>query len=512
MKKLLFISAVILLSILGSCKKDFLTLSNPNQLTVDSYYKTEGDAIGAVNSVYAVMQHMNLFRQFQWLIYDGMSDDEGWASTDDENANAMFNFNFSPTLGKSNEMWGTLYTGVFRANQVILNVGKMEDFTLKNRILAEAKFLRAWYYFELVTGWGGVPKITEPLQGAQTSYNFPRASKEEIYTLIKEDLQFAEQHLPLKSEYTGTDVGRATSGAASAYLGKVYLFQKKWQDAVDQFEKVNATHEYTLTEKYAANFSAATENNSESVFEVQFAADGTAIWNEDDGQILNESNLLPVSYFRWASAGPMLPYLRNQLFGPAGAGRGPRYNATFGLNPGGAWRIIKYVEFNTSDFRRSDVNIRDMRYADVLLMYAEALNEIGRTAEAKTQINVVINRVRLEADLANESDWTGAKELQTVEQLLDDTDNAGWPFNFSDDVDGVRNIVKYERRVELMYEQKRYKDLVRWGDAADALVREDDNGNEIHLFVTGKHELFPIPDTEISGNEGISESDQNPGY
>ncbi len=440
----------------------------------------------------------------------GMSDDVAWAGTDDEPANAMFNFNYTPTMAKSNEMWGDLYTGVFRANQVIMNVGKMEDFTLKNRILGEAKFLRAWYYFELVRGWGGVPKITEALQGAQPGYNFPRASKEEIYDLIKEDLQFAEQNLPEKSEYSSNDMGRATAGAASAYLGKVFLFQQKWNEAASQFEKVINSNEYELTAKYEDNFSAATENNKESVFEVQFTGDGTGIWNDDDGAISNESNLLPVAYFNWVVLGSMYQFVRNQYFGPASAGRSSRYNAIFTTNANGAPRIKKYVEFNTSDFRRSDVNIRDMRYADVLLMYAEALNEIDRKDDAKAALDKVIDRVRQEDGLADPMTATGIIDLKTVQQLLDR--GYGGVYDFSNDKDGIRNIVKYERRVELMYEQKRYKDLVRWGDAAAAFVQWNDDNGGSRVFMVGKHELFPIPDTEISGNSGISSSDQNPGY
>jgi hypothetical protein len=510
MKQLIFALLIIACGLGSGCKKDFLESSNPNQLTINSYYKTEADAIGAVNSVYAVMQHMNLFRQHQWLIYDGMSDDVAWAGTDDEPANAMFNFNFSATLAKSNEMWGTLYTGVFRANQVILNVGNMNDFPLKNRVLAEAKFLRGWYYFELLRGWGGVPKITEPLQGAQATYNFPRASKEEISDLIKTDLQFAEQNLPMKSEYSGSDIARATSGAASAYLGKLFLFQQQWAEAVTQFEKVINSNKYQLTAKYADNFSATTENNIESVFEIQFSGDGTGIWNSDDASVMNESNLLPVAYFNWVVLGSMYQFKRNQFYGPETAGRSPRYSATFTVNANGAPRIKKYVEFNTSDFRRSDVNIRDMRYADVLLMYAEALNEIDRTDDAKLALDLVIDRARQEFGLTDPSTNTSVRDLKTVQQLID-FGFAG-SYNFSDDKDGIRNIMKYQRRVELMYEQKRYKDLVRWGDAPDAFTEWNSDNGGARVFVVGKHELFPIPDTEISGNEGISTSDQNPGY
>ena len=148
-------------------------------------------------------------------------------------------------------------------------------------------------------------------------------------------------------------------------------------------------------------------------------ADGTGIWNDDDGAILNESNLLPVSYYNWVVCGPMYQFVRNQLFGYPYAGRSSRYNATFTVNANGAPRIKKYVEFNTSDFRRSDVNIRDMRYADVLLMYAEALNEIGKKDEAKTAIDKVIDRVRQEDGLTDPLEETDIIDLKTVQQLLD---------------------------------------------------------------------------------------------
>jgi hypothetical protein len=500
----------IVFLVFSSCEKDFLSKSNPNQLTLDSFYKTQGDAITAVNSVYAVMQHMDLFRQSYWSMYNGMSDDISFASSDGGSASAMFSFTYSPTFGTCNDMWGTLYTGIFRANQVIKNVGNMESFDLQNRVIAEAKFLRAWYYRELVAGWGGVPKITEPLEGAQFDYNFPRATVQEIYNLIEEDLKYAEKYLPLKSEYPTSDIGRATSGAASAYLGKAYLFQKKWSDAITEFEKVVNSGEYQLTTKFGDNFSAATENNSESVFEVQFTGEGTGVWNEDDSSLSNESNLLAVSYFNWLSAAPMYQFKRNQLFGPASAGRSPRYNATFATNKGGAPRIKKFVEFNTSDFRRSDVNLRDLRYSDVWLMYAEALNENSRTPDAKVAIDKVIDRVRQEQGLTDPTAATKILDLKTVQQLINY--GALENYTFSDDQTGIRNIVKYQRRIEFMFEMKRYRDLIRWNDAPAAFAQWiiDNGGNKV--FKVGKNELFPIPDTEISGNSGISVTDQNPGY
>ncbi len=509
--KISIVLALLILLGISSCDKDFLEKVNPNQITTETFYQTEEDAILAVNSVYAVLQHQDLFKEAYWFILDGMDDHRGWISLEDAINDVMYQFTFTPQLARSNTMWNALYRGIFRANLVINNVNEMEDFDLKQRVLGEAHFLRGWYYNELANMWGGVPIILEEIN-VSTEYNFPKATREAVYAQVEADFEFAEDNLPLKSEYSGDDSGRATSGAASAYLGKSYLFQERWAEAVTQFEKVVNSGQYELTANYADNFSAATENNSESVFEIQFSGDGSSLWS-DDGTESAEHNFRAVRYFNWWQTGGMLNWLRNEYYGYPWAGFGPRRIATFDGNDGTEARITKYVEFNTNNPQKSDVNLTDMRYADVLLMYAEALNENEQTAEAIVEIDKVIDRVRQEAGLANPWDWTGIVELQTVEQLIDGGELTGWPlFLTGTDKDGIRNVIKHQRSIELMHEWKRYRDLVRWGDAADAIVIEDDNGNETNPFVTGKHELFPIPQAEIDGNAGLTNADQNPGY
>ena len=494
---------------ISACKKDFLVRDNPNEIISTEFYQNQQDALQALNSVYAVLQHQDLFKEAYWFILDGMDDHRGWFSLEDAVNDVMYLFNFTPQLARSNSMWNALYRGIFRANLVINNVEAMEDFELKNRIIGEARFLRGWYYNELANMWGGVPIVLDEIT-VDTQYNYPKSSRQQVYAQVEADFKFAENNLPKKSEYAKVDAGRATSGAASAYLGKSYLFQKNWAQAIKQFEKVIASGEYDLVEKYADNFSAATENNMESVFEIQFSGDGTALWS-DDQPASAEHNFLAVRYFRWWQTGGMLNFRRNQYFGPMWAGIGPRRKATFD-GDGRAPRITKHVEFNTNLAQKSDVNLRDMRYADVLLMYAEALNENGQTTEAITQIDSVIERVRKEAGLANASEFTNITELKTVAQLTGG-DHSGWPlFLTGRDQDGIRNVIKHQRSIEFMHEWKRYKDLVRWGDAPGAIVIEDEDGNEINPFVAGKHELFPIPQAEIDGNAGLSASDQNPGY
>ncbi len=493
----------------SSCEKDFLNRDNPNEIIISEFYKSEQDALQALNSVYAVLQHQDLFKEAYWFILDGMDDHRGWISLEDAVNDVMYLFNFTPQLARSNSMWNALYRGIFRANLVINNVGAMEDFNFKNRIIAEARFLRGWYYNELATMWGGVPIVLDEIT-VDTQYNYPKSSRQQVYDQVEADFKFAENNLPKKSEYDFSDAGRATSGAASAYLGKSYLFQKKWTLATQQFKKVIDSGEYKLMEKYADNFSAGTENNEESVFEIQFSGDGTALWSDDQPDSA-EHNFLAVRYFRWWQTGGMLNFRRNQYFGPQWEGIGPRRKATFD-GDGVAPRITKHVEFNTNIAQKSDVNLRDMRYSDVLLMYAEALNENGQTQEAIIQIDLVIERVRKEVGLTDASESTSITELKTVAQLTSG-DHSGWPlFLTGTDQDGIRNVIKHQRSIEFMHEWKRYKDLVRWGDAADAIIIEDENGNEVSPFVVGKHELFPIPQAEIDGNAGLTATDQNPGY
>ncbi|MCY4254497.1 MAG: RagB/SusD family nutrient uptake outer membrane protein [Flavobacteriaceae bacterium] len=497
---------------ISACKKDFLVRDNPNEIISSEFYQSEQDALQALNSVYAVLQHQDLFKEAYWFILDGMDDHRGWISLEDAVNDAMYLFNFTPQVARSNSMWDALYRGIFRANLVINRVGAMEDFALKNRILGEARFLRGWYYNELATMWGGVPIVLDEIT-VDSQYNFPKSSRQEVYAQAETDFKFAENNLPKKSEYSSSDAGRATSGAASAYLGKSFLFQKKWTPAIQQFEKVIASGEYKLMEKYAENFSEETENNAESVFEIQFSGDGTALWS-DDQPASAEHNFLTVRYFYWRQTGGMLNFRRNQYFGPKWAGIGPRRMATFSSErgPGEGPRITKHVNTELVIRQKSDVNLRDMRYSDVLLMYAEALNENGQTSEAIVQIDLVIERVRKEFGLADASEWTGITELKTVAQLTGG-DHSGWPlFLTGIDQDGIRNVIKHQRSIEFMHEWKRYKDLVRWGDAADAIVIEDDDGNETSPFVAGKHELFPIPQAEIDGNAGLTAADQNPGY
>ena len=486
MKKLTLVLSGLML-LLG-CQEDFFDTANPNQISVQTFYKTEADAIAAANSVYATLQRHDMYQRAWFLVLDGMSDDVAYTTDNDlDDVDVqMAAYTHGPENSRSNDFWRTLYLGAFRSNQVITNVGKMiETFPdlnedVLNRVIGEARFLRGWFYFQLVKYYGGVPIVEdEPTVG---EYNVPKSTAQQVYDFIEEDLTFAEANLLGKDD---SDPGRATTGAASALLGKVYLFQKEYAGAVTQFLKVDGLG-YSLTTTFTDNFTSANENNEESVFEVQFTEDGSALWSNDESTSA-EHTFRHVMYWRWWkwTASSNLQWNDEDTGFEDGDPRG-------GLSFHPSGRSLKYTYAAADDvlanFRKSDINFRVIRYADVLLMHAEALIESNTDLPgATTMINTVRQRARDNA----------AEPLEATE----------FPLIGAGKSQGeLRDIVRRERRVELAFEQSRYADLIRWGMAASVITDDD------REFVEGKHELWPIPASEIVSNEGVSASDQNPGY
>jgi tetratricopeptide (TPR) repeat protein len=478
-----YILVILCLILVAGCDDDFFDLKNPNEISTDTFYKSDNDAVLAANSVYAVLQNSVLWKRSYFVVLDGMSDDVKTEADYDDTDREMFRFTFDASKGRCNDFWKNLYEGIYRANQVIINIEDnpniSEDVALQ--VLAEAKFLRGYYYFQLASLWGGVPIVKE--LPTVSSYDIPRASQQEVYNFIESDLKFAEANLPMVSEYGAQDLGRATSGAASAFLGKAYLYQKRYKEAHQQFEKVVQTGKYDLVANYMDNFTFEGENNKESLFEVQFTQEGSDVWIDADSPDVGEHNFHHIIYWNWWKNVASDDLLWNTF-----EYKDPRVNLAFQSWSG---RTFKYTEKNPSrliDIRQSDINIRLMRYADLLLMDAEALIELGtdeNLALATSRINDVRKRAR-----DNSEEALGEWELPLLKKEMKQ--------------DELRKAVRHERRVELAVESHRYKDMVRWGIAHEILK---DRG-----FVKGKHELFPIPDTEIKSNDGISVADQNPGY
>jgi hypothetical protein len=379
--------------------------------------------------------------------------------------------------------WNDSYRGISRANAVLERIGDIAmDDALKKRSIAETKFIRALIYFHLVRSFGDVPLVVTEIKDPDAGYEYGRQSKSEVYAQIEKDLTEAASVLPVS--YTGSDVGRATQGAAKALLGKVYLTQKKFAEAAARLKEVIALNVYGLLPNYGDIFRAANKNNKESVFEVQFRAGGVGEGNPWPNSFAPENSGNAVIAFggdgnNQPSADIVNAYEPNDK-------RKPLSLATSYVNSSGVTIQYNHVKkYHDVPATKNDNgnNIPVIRYADVLLMYAESLNETGYqpSGEAMTYLNEVRNRAgltpRTATDLPNQQ--------------------------------AFRLAIEQERRVELAFEGHRWFDLVRTDRAITVLNSKKDQLRLVRLL-TANDMLFPIPQSQIDINK--SKISQNPGY
>lgn len=472
-----------------SCTEDFLDKSPKAQLTEDSFFQTPEHATQSVNAVYNYLRNFNV-HVFSYIgVTDIASDDaeKGSVPGDAGFLQDINDFTFDANNTASAGIWGGYYKGIFRANQVIQNVPTIEmDEGLKNRLTGEARFLRAYFYFFLVRVYGGVPIIDHPLKPSE--YQQARNSKEEVYAFIRQDLDFAIAHLPAKSEYAPEDLGRATKGAAQAYLAKVHLFEGNFQGAYDQATAVINSNEYALYPDYLEIFRQEGEHSSESIFEVSAVAleqgGGGHQFNEVQGIRGNPNN-------GWGFNSP------SDDLDAAYEDGDPRREATIIFDgqtlPNGDvveadQNMGANIKFSgkayvpvrpPSGYGNSGANIRLMRYADILLIASEAANEMENTSITLDYLNQVRERAR-------QGDTNVLPSVTTTNQ------------------EELRMAIYHERRVELAMEQHRYFDLVRQDRAQEVFAKLG------ITWVPGKHEVFPLPQSEIDISEGVLK--QNPNY
>jgi hypothetical protein len=511
MKKYIFILTALLMVFTG-CKRDFDEI-NPNAPTIASFWKTGEDATKGINAVYSTF-YRTASLYSRWMFYHGiLKSDEGYGSGGDGGLNNLMRFNQTNyNDGLTAQTWSNLYVGVFRANQVIANVPDITmDENDKKRIIAEAKFLRALFYFNLTLYYGRPPLMLTPSQPKDVPAN---ATTAEAYAQVAKDLTEAIVDLPVS--YPATDLGRATKGAAYALLGKTYLQQLKYQEAADAFAYLvtgAGSTMYSLMPDYRDNFIISKENNSESIFEIQFSENQSESTDDDvDETRINNTGTSISQFFappgvgfsdggarRWlvdeflqetTVSGAQDPRLAASLIfnnaNPAGPSATMVYGKTFasrygnGPDANGVWfRKLLNDHWKNEEGFRSPNNYRLIRYADVLLMYAEALNGLNRTAEAYQYVD----RVRQRAGLAT---LTLAKPGLNQSQFL--------------------TQLKHERVTELAGEGWRWADLSRWGDLSPTLATRDP---DFTGFIVGKHEYYPIPQSDIDLNSNLT---QNPKY
>lgn len=468
-----------LFSLMISCNEDFVDIKDEGETNVSNFFTTQDDAMRATNAVYSFLRSWENTGFPAQYVFGVTGDDveKGSNPGDASFINAYDNFTFTISDEGVRGYWIGQWQAVNRANQVITNVPNINmDATLRTRLVAEARMLRAYFYFNLVRIYGGVP-IFDGLP-ADGNYRKARNTKEEVYNFIVADLLAASAVLP--QTYPTADLGRVTKGGALGLLSKVYLYMGDYQKAYDTSNTVIGMG-YALDPDFNHLFRPAGEFGTESVFEVNCGCD-PSLGSTAGSQYAEVQGVR--NQFGWGFFTPTTELenafepgdIRKELTILREGETTIEGDLIHKGDPqaGDMWNQKVYVpsSLNNSACGYGSIqNLRILRFADILLINAEAANQLGNTAAAITSLN----KVRTRAHLAN----------TTATTQLD-----------------IKTAIWHERRVELAMENDRFPDLVRTGQAATVLGPKG--------FKAGKNELFPIPLDAMNESNGLFT--QNPGY
>ncbi len=487
-KKASLLTALLaLLLVPSACNDEFLDTDPQGKEVGAVFWQNAEDAARAVNAMYANLRGWNN-TAFAPIALESLGSDEtekGSTASDATFLNSYDNFTVGSTEGQLAGFWAGQYQNINYANQVLDNVpGISMDESLKNRFLAEAKFVRAYSYFRLVRAFGAVPlRLTVPADASE--YNIPRTPKEQVYAAIEQDLTEAAAVLPLT--YGPADVGRATKGAAQSLHAKVALYQQAWQKVYDLTSAIINSGQYSLFPNFEQLFRVQNENSSESIFEIQneLVTGNPGISNSQYSQVqgvrgvvgggwgFNVPTQALVGSFEEGDPRLDATIIFRGETTPSGdvipaTGDNPRYNQK---------SYVPFTRFVSGFNEGAQQNVRILRYADVLLMHAEAANELGKTAEALADLEKVRARAR-------GSNSTVLPKVTTTDKTE------------------LRKAIWQERKVELALEFDRYFDVIRQGRGAEVFGPKG--------WMAGKNEVWPIPQNEIDISSGVLT--QNPGY
>lgn len=473
-----------------SCSDDFVERTPQYSIDSENYFNSETDYNNALIAAYDLLQTTYL----NALLGEIASDNTlcgGESPTDVIGFQQIDDMIHTPVNSNLRDMWGWMFAGVNRANYILEFKDKI-DFAGKQQIIAEARFLRAYYHFELVKWFGPIPLKGDARFRIGDEKTIPRSSVEDVYASIEADLIFAVENL----SPTAPQIGRATKGAAQALLGKAYLYQDKFSLAASTLENlITVTGGYSLVTNYTTLFEFSQENGPESVFEVQYTdveGAGFGCLQCSEGNVAVGFNGIRNYTGPQFSSGFSFNIPTAEAYNAYQPGDNRRdiaildieawaaqTGATYGTgNEHTGYFNRKYLPRTRSENAAGDLNLtnpnnyRAIRYADVLLMAAEAFS---RGNIDQTKARTYLNEVRRRAFGNTNHDITASGAALT---------DAIWE----------------ERRLELMGEGHRFFDLVRTGKAAQAIPG----------FVSGKHELFPLPIEEIQFSAGNWQ--QNPQY
>lgn len=484
MKKIYISMFAVSAFFFSGCANDYLDVDQTESISTKDIELFNNDAGAAtfVTSIYSKFLNWDM-SSFGWIgLASITSDDADKGSSPGDTGSdkdVLDNLTYNSSNPSAESTFNANYDGINRCNQALDILPKLDkaDANLRARLAGEAKFLRAFMYFTLVKCYGGVPivdHLPNPVSDEDKKMLLTRKTAAEVYTFIESDLNDAIAALPNKSEYAADEKARASKGAAYALLAKVNLYQKKWQKVVDNCNLVTG---YSIEANYAKMFRLEGENGAESIFEINgvgsVPAKGIEGYSASQGA-------RGAGGWGWGFNTPSQSLLDAYETGDV------RKNATIIFRGTTLYdgRVVpstvenpmynfKAYSSQYTDGWETDANIKYLRYAEVILMKAEALNELGQTAQAIPLLNQIRNRAGL-----------------GVTTALTQAD--------------VRTAIWKERRVELAFEFDRFFDLVRTGQAKAAFAIDG------KTFTEGKNELFPIPDSFIRQANGLSV--QNPGY
>ena len=514
--KFLLLCLLIFAIIPLSCDEDLLDQVNSNTVSTGTFWANAQDVSLAVNGMYHPITNT-----FFWgrIIHTGAMLRSDVFNVRPFGPNtAMSTFQGEAGAARwSTEIWQEPFKCIFRANAILENTNaeNVPDAATRNGFIGQAYFMRAFAYWYMVNLYGNVPLVTRTAQGSEDF--FPtQATTAETWNQIIADFTEAENLLP--ASWSGNDAGRPTSGAATAFIGKSHLYQGNWAQAEAAFSKIVSSNAYSLlpADRYMENFTESNENNEESIYELQFLGQDAFAWGVDIPGTGNMGNF-HIDYAPPAKSPDQSHYVNawvKDLF--EANGETIRRDATLAYDyPGSTgYGGVPFTEDFESEIELAssenmeaiysrkyagmDIGIRDevdflgtnvgtnwriIRYADVLLMLAEALNEGGKTSDAEGYLNQVRERAQV-------APKTGLDQAQ------------------------MRQAIIEERVLELTGESHRFFDLVRWELADDYMGSTSLHGDHPKslsggVFQTNKHELLWIPVSELSANENLV---QNPGY
>ncbi len=502
MKKI-YITLLISTCFLLSCSEDLLNLEPADQSNVDTFWTSEENAKSALTGCYQSLRDA-YNGEGSWLLKLEDITPNAFEIDDGSGASSIARGENNPTLPLINSRYRICYEGIGRTNTLIANIDQVNmDEDLRTRFKAEAYFLRALYYHNLIEYYGGVPLILDPPDN-NTQGDLPRNSKDDVYDQIHSDLDIAIQDLP--PSYGAADLGRATKGAALMLKARSALYNKNWSQAIDAAQDVVDLQEYTLFPDYRGLFLLENEHNSEVIFDIGYQFPEILNNYHELFQQGNVFKSLPDAYLmkdgltpeNSAQYDPDDPYKnRDPRLNQTIITIGSMYNGSlvtgdelFADLTGFAFK--KYTYFVDDEVRQrpspnqSEINPILFRYAEALLTLAEAENELnGPTTIAYDAINEVRNRPSV--DMPDVTPGLSKEEF--------------------------REVLRRERRVEFAGEGLFYLDIKRWMTAEIVMnqpgLDKDGNVIEERNFNPNRDYLWPIPDREILLNPNL---EQNPGY